>query len=175
MIAFFRRPSAAAALAVVLAVLVSAAAADPQPPASANQSASSVELSDLEQAFIDQMNDCTLVGRFTTLGDDEVPAQADRYRINSVSKIKNNDWVVNARIVYGDFDVVVPVPVKMHWAADTPVLSVTDLAIPGLGTGFSARLVFRGDRYAGTWDHGDVGGHMWGRIERNKGPAPGSR
>ena len=29
-----------------------------------------------------------------------------------------------------------------------------------------ARVFFYGDRYAGTWQHGKVGGHMWGRIER---------
>jgi hypothetical protein len=28
------------------------------------------------------------------------------------------------------------------------------------------RLFFHGDRYAGTWQHGAIGGHMWGRIEK---------
>jgi hypothetical protein len=54
------------------------------------------------------------------------------------------------------------------WAGDTPMISMTDLAIPGLGT-FTCRVFFYGDRYAGTWQHGKVGGHMWGMIERADG------
>lgn len=126
-----------------------------------------VELNDQEQAFFDLMRDSTLVGRFSIDGADEkAPARADRYRINGVTKVNGEDWLVNARIVYGDFDVVVPVPVKMHWAGGTAVLSVTDLTLPVLGEGFSSRLLFDGKRYAGTWAHGDVGGHMWGKIEK---------
>ena len=137
------------------------AAAKPDTPAPV------VELNDQEQAFFDLMQDSTLVGRFSIDGADEkAPARADRYRINGVTKVNGEDWLVNARIVYGDFDVVVPVPVKMHWAGGTAVLSVTDLTLPVLGEGFSSRLLFDGKRYAGTWAHGDVGGHMWGKIEK---------
>ena len=48
---------------------------------------------------------------------------------------------------------------------DTPMITLTDLAVPTLGT-FTARVFFYGDRYAGTWQHGNVGGHMFGRIEK---------
>ena len=51
---------------------------------------------------------------------------------------------------------------------DTPMISMTDVAIPSMGT-FTVRLVFYGDRYAGTWQHGQVGGHMFGRIEKTAG------
>jgi hypothetical protein len=40
-----------------------------------------------------------------------------------------------------------------------------DFAIPTLGT-FTARVFFYGNRYAGTWQHDKVGGHMFGRIEK---------
>ena len=46
-------------------------------------------------------------------------------------------------------------------------MSLTNLTIPVLGT-FTARVMFYGNRYAGTWQHGKVGGHMWGTIERAK-------
>jgi hypothetical protein len=46
------------------------------------------------------------------------------------------------------------------------MLMLTDLSIPTLGT-FTVRLFFHGDRYTGTWQHGKVGGHMFGRIERS--------
>ena len=51
----------------------------------------------------------------------------------------------------------------MKWAGDTPVISVTNVAFPGLGT-YSARVVIYGDSYAGTWDGKDHGGQMFGKI-----------
>ena len=139
-------------------------AADPP----ANQTAAAtpaVELNELEQAFVELMKGSQLTGKFTVDGRDG-DAKTDSYRINAVSKVKDDNWIVHSRIKYGEFDVVVPIPVQMHWAGDTAVLSVTDLAIPGLGEGFSSRLLFDGQRYAGTWAHGEVGGHMWGKIEK---------
>jgi hypothetical protein len=75
-------------------------------------------------------------------------------------------WIITARITYGDIDIPLPVPVKIFWSDDTPVLSLTGLTIPGLGQGFTTRLLFYEDRYAGIWYHGKAGGHMWGRIEK---------
>ena len=45
---------------------------------------------------------------------------------------------------------------------------MTDLAIPNLGT-FTARVVIYDGRYAGTWQHGKVGGNLFGRIEKLNG------
>jgi hypothetical protein len=66
---------------------------------------------------------------------------------------------------HDDFDVTLPVAVPMRWIGDTPVIMMTDTTIPGLGT-FTVRLFFYGDRYSGTWQHGAVGGLMYGRIEK---------
>ena len=41
----------------------------------------------------------------------------------------------------------------------------SDLAIPGFGTFTSRVLIYRG-QYAGTWDGGDHGGHLFGKIEK---------
>jgi hypothetical protein len=56
--------------------------------------------------------------------------------------------------------------VTMRWVGDTPMIMLTDFTIPAMGT-FTVRLFFYGDRYAGTWQHGRVGGQMFGRIERS--------
>ena len=72
------------------------------------------------------------------------------------------------RIKYGKLDTKLPVTVPLLWAGETPMVSLTDASIPGLGEGFSARVLFHDDRYAGTWQHGKVGGHMFGRIEKAK-------
>ena len=49
------------------------------------------------------------------------------------------------------------------------------LTIPNLGT-YTARVLFYGDQYAGTWSAGaDHGGHLWGRIEKSAGGAAGDK
>ncbi len=66
------------------------------------------------------------------------------------------------------------IKVPVEWAGKTPVICVTDLEIPLVGTGkFGARVLFDGDMYAGTWSHDAVGGHMFGRIVREE-KSPGS-
>lgn len=154
---------------VCLTLLCAASRADcaDEPDKSKPAAAPAVELAAHEQAFVDLLKDSTLVGQFSIDGTaDSGAPKTDRYRIKGVTKVKDDNWLVHARIVFGDLDVVVPVPVKMHWAGDTAVLSVTNLSIPGLGEGFSTRLLFDGQRYAGTWAHNAVGGHMWGKIEK---------
>jgi hypothetical protein len=54
----------------------------------------------------------------------------------------------------------------VKWAGDTPVITLTDMTIPGLGT-YTARVMVYRDHYAGYWSAGDHGGQMWGRIERD--------
>jgi hypothetical protein len=125
------------------------------------------DLSQLERRFTDQMEGAALVGRFTVAGREDREASADRYDIASVAKVGDNLWRFNARIRYGSVDVTLPIVVTMRWAGDTPMITITDFTIPRMGT-FTARVFFYGDRYAGTWQHGAVGGHMFGRIERNR-------
>lgn len=121
-----------------------------------------------EQAFSQQLSGATLVGLFTVDGQEPTkPAEPERYELGKVTKVegRDHDWTFVARIQYAQWDVKVPLTLKVYWADDTPVISLTDLAIPGLGT-FTARVMFHGERYVGTWQHGEVGGHMYGRIER---------
>lgn len=132
-----------------------------------DQDASGTPLNDAEQAFVDLLTGSVLVGRFSIDAAWDENPKTERYAISRVAKVGEDNWIVQARITYGKHDVTVPVPVKVHWAGDTPVISLTDLKIPGLGEGFTTRVLFYEDRYAGSWYHGKVGGHMWGRIEKN--------
>ena len=128
-------------------------------------------LPDLERQFTDRMRQVALVGSFTVAGrEDQVPRQ-DRYEISSVEKVGTDKWRFNARITYGSVDATLPIVVTMAWAGDTPMITMTDVAIPTLGT-FTARVFFYGQRYAGTWQHGQVGGHMFGRIEKASAATP---
>lgn len=124
-----------------------------------------------EQAFADLLTGADLVGSFTVDGQEGVPKQ-DRYSITKAMKLKGNTWAIHARIKYGEVDITVPVAVKVDWAGKTPVLSVADLKIPGLGSEFGSSILFQSGRYAGTWEHGKVGGHMWGRVERTPAEKP---
>lgn len=120
-------------------------------------------LSDLERQFTEQMTGASLVGRFTVAGREDRPATPDRYDISSVQKVGDDRWQFNARI--GETGVSMPMVVPMRWIGDTPIIEMTDYTIPTVGT-FSVRVFFYGDRYAGTWQHGKVGGHMFGKIEK---------
>ncbi len=131
-------------------------------------------LSAEEQAFATLLTGADLVGSFTVDGQTGTPKQ-DRYSITKATKLKGNQWAIFARIKYNEVDITVPVGVNVDWAGKTPVLSVTDLKIPGLGSEFGSNILFQGDRYAGTWEHGKVGGHMWGRVERTPEAKPATK
>lgn len=134
------------------------------PTARADDAEHGAELNEQESAFVELLTNADLVGTFTFDGR-EGNGHAERYLIQSVSKREGNQWTIQATIQYGEFNVPIPVPVQVDWAGDTPVLSVTDLSLPLLGEGFTSRVMFYGDRYAGTWQHGEIGGHMFGKVE----------
>lgn len=120
--------------------------------------------------FEELLTGATLEGCFTTgavaadsAGVDLPKLHKDRYSIQSVKHLAGDLFLFTTRIQYGDKDVSVPLPLKVLWAGDTPVVSLTDFAIPPLGT-FTARVLFYRDEYVGTWDGGDHGGQMFGRI-----------
>jgi hypothetical protein len=130
----------------------------------------------LEREFQATMSGAVLVGRFSDAARPDAPPKEDRYTIQRVSKITDDAgagagdgagdrWLFLCRIPFGTKDLAVPLTIPVKWAGDTPVISVTDMTIPGMGT-YSARVMIYGDQYAGTWRGGTHGGHLWGRIER---------
>ena len=118
-----------------------------------------------EKAFASKLTGATLAGFFSLDGKDSVPNKPDRYQIVSAKKLNGDDWVITSKMKIGDNEVDIPIVIKVYWADDTPVMSLTDLTIPGMGT-FTSRVMFHGDRYVGTWQHGEMGGHMWGVVEK---------
>lgn len=120
----------------------------------------------LEKQFRESMSGATLVGSYTIDGKaDERSVQKERYTLSSVSKLPSGLWLFTARIEYGEKDVTLPIPLRVEWAGDTPVITLTDQKIPGLGT-FTARVMIYRGRYAGTWQHDDVGGCLFGVVEK---------
>jgi hypothetical protein len=120
-----------------------------------------------EMKFSESLSGSVLVGTFSIDGlkIDKLP-MPERYELKSVEKTKDGLWTFTARVTYLTQDVTLPITVPVVWAGDTPMVSLSDSTLPGLGNQLSAKVIFDGDRYAGTWQHGKFGGHMWGRIER---------
>ena len=112
-----------------------------------------------------QLSGTKFTGSFTIDGREGAPAK-EEYTILNVKKIGEGDlFLFRARVKYGKTDITLPMPLPIKWAGDTPVISMDKISIPGLGT-FSAHVVIDGDKYAGTWKHGKVGGHLFGKISR---------
>jgi hypothetical protein len=120
-------------------------------------------LADTERQFAERMRNVTMVGTFTVAGREHRSPEPDRYEIASVEKVGADLWRFTAKIEGGS--TAIPIVVPMRFVGDTPVIMMTDTSLPGIGT-FTVRVFFYGDRYAGTWQHGRVGGHMSGRIEK---------
>ena len=119
----------------------------------------------LEEDFRKSMSEVTLLGHFT-LGED-TNLREEKYTIKKISKIAGGLWLFQVRIQYGSHDVTVPLPLNVKWAGDTPIITLTDLSIPGLGT-YTARVIIYRDQYAGTWSAGKVKGQLFGRIVREQ-------
>lgn len=134
-------------------------------------------LDDKEKAFVELLTGAKLTGSFTMRGQDKAIPQSESYEIVSVEKVQldpaqKSYWLINSRMKFAQVDVVIPVPINVYWADDTPVMSLTSATIPGLGSEFGCRVLFYENEYAGTWSHGKKGGHMFGKIEKMKTEKP---
>lgn len=134
----------------------------------ATQDAAADAQQQLIASFSKLLSGATMTGSFTVdrpAGDDAAakPPREESYEISSATHLGGELWLITSRIRYGDVDATVPVPVAVKWAGSTPVITLDQVTLPGMGT-FSARVLFHGDRYAGTWQHDAVGGHMFGTV-----------
>jgi hypothetical protein len=151
----------ASSLAVLLLFAASALAADPPEKDPAKPKPTQAEL---EKQFGETLSGASLVGHFTATGKEEdKPLTEERYTLTKVSKLQGDMWLFQTRIQYNKHDVNLPLPLEVKWAGDTPIITLTDLAIPGFGT-FTARVIIYRGQYAGTWSGGDHGGHLFGKI-----------
>lgn len=127
-----------------------------------------LDRAELEKQFAEMLSNATMEGSYTVTGQEAAaPPKQDKYTLGEVKKLKDDYWLFETRIQYGDHDVKVPLSLEVKWAGDTPVITLTDFQVPGLGT-FTARVVVYKDQYAGTWSGGDHGGHLFGKITKQK-------
>jgi len=121
--------------------------------------------SDPEERFIALFTNATLSGRWARLKDGVLGEErtGDKYTIVSVVKRDGDSWTVNAKMKYGEKELILPVPVRMKFTGDTAVLMVEDLGMPGGGT-YTARLLIFERTYSGTWKDQRGGGMLYGTI-----------
>ena len=148
---------------LVALILVTAPAAFAQsPPASAPPTQA-----ERDAALSAMLSGATLEGSFTVTGKDPGKLTTDKYTLGEVKKLDGNNWLFPTRIQYSDKDFTLPLTLPIEWAGDTPVVVVDNVGMPGMGT-FSARVLFFNDHYAGYWQHGEIGGNLFGKIHRAK-------
>lgn len=118
----------------------------------------------LEKQLAEKLTHARLIGFYSVIGQ-EGPPKEDEYTLGEVQKKDGDKWLFNANLQFGHKVISVPLEVPILWAGDTPVISVTHFTIPGLGT-YTARVMFYGEQYVGTWSSAKHGGYMWGRIQK---------
>jgi len=116
----------------------------------------------LEEQFRSMMSGVTLVGHSASSNRDGL-SDEERYVIEKATKLTGDTWLLQARLQYGSHNIPVPIPVQIKWAGDTPVITLTDLTIPRIGT-YTARVLLYRDQYVGTWSSKDRGGQLFGKL-----------
>lgn len=127
----------------------------------------------LDADFTKLLTDCKLVGFFTDSNASPDKLLGDSYSIKSVTRAEGNLWTFAASIEYGGRSIPIAMKMPVEWAGDTPVLSVTRLKFPLLGT-YSARVLFYDDQYVGVWSGDKHGGQMFGRVVPDADSTPGA-
>jgi len=123
---------------------------------------------DLVKKLEKTLTGAKFTGNYTALGKEAKAPTGEEYTIVSAERVDADIWLLKARIKYGNTDKTMPIPLEIQWAGDTPVITMTDMAIPGMGT-FSTRVVIYDGMYSGTWRHGEVKGQLFGTITAGDG------
>ena len=130
----------------------------------------SAQADERDARFEEMMSGTRMEGKFSVVGQAgaALPDQDDLYMISEIERGEGSTWIFKAAMSYGAENTGgepprLEIPVTVEWAGDTPVLTMTEQTVEGFGT-FTVRLPFFGDRYAGTWQNGPIGGHMWGQL-----------
>ncbi|MEM1450660.1 MAG: PQQ-binding-like beta-propeller repeat protein [Planctomycetota bacterium] len=155
-------------LIAALPLLVPFAPQDPAPSAKPNSAAdSAAAVAKREKAFAELLTSSELVGYTTITGGDgklqSEELEKDSYSLTSVEKQDDGRWLFRATIHYGGTPIPIAFPLPVEWAGETPIISVTDMKVPFMGT-YSARVMFHDDQYVGVWSGDGYGGHIFGQV-----------
>ena len=131
-----------------------------------------------EREFKNALTGATLKGTWQMTGEEGLAGKAplseprpETYTIDKVSKASDDYWVITARIQYADKNVFIPVTVRVVWAEDVAMITLDEMALPGLGT-YSARVMIHRGFYSGTWFGKNYGGVLSGQIVHDEAEKP---
>lgn len=116
-------------------------------------------------ALEQQLSGTALVGYSTDSNKKPDELRDDSYQLVMVKHLQGDSWMVQAKFHYRDQDFVLPLTLPIRWAGDTPVISLDEFPVPGLGK-FDARVMIYQDHYAGFWSGAGHSGHIFGKVER---------
>jgi hypothetical protein len=124
-------------------------------------------LNELEAKFQAALKNVTFQGVTQNIENHETitEGRSDSYKIVGADKLGEGKWTIRAKFAYGDKEFEVPIPVKVTWAGDTPVIIVDKLALPGSKVSYTARVLVFDGTYAGSWSGGDKAGLLSGIIK----------
>ncbi len=128
---------------------------------------------DLEQRLRASLEGMKMEGKFNVFGPNGMSApQQDLYMVSKLLRGEGDTWLFEYAMSFNQSQKMVPIPVDVLWAGETPVLTITNQPIEGLTGSFTVRLLIFDGKYAGTWQHGPVGGHMWGVLVKEAASEP---
>ena len=110
----------------------------------------------LEKELAQRLSGARLNGYYMSDGQ-EGPPKHDSYTLRKVEKREGDKWLFTAVLSYGQQSRALPLTIPIYWAGDTPVISVTNFNIMGMGS-YTARVMLYKDHYAGTWSSATHGG-----------------
>src|SRR6185436_706880 len=110
----------------------------------ATGAAAQTDRAELERKFEAMVGNARLVGQYSVIGANGAAMSGprpDEYAVSRLERAAEGHWVFNVSMSAGPTQQTMPVPVTVEWAGDTPMITMTEQTIPGLGT-FSARVLF---------------------------------
>lgn len=143
------------ALSLVLLLPFLSAAEQPDDSAAALQA-------QRDAAFAEMVADSTWESSWHAKGEDGLDEGGqNRYRIIRAQKVNGDDWIILGEFELQGKQVRLPLPAKVFWADDTPVLSMTGLPLPGEPL-FTVRILFKGDMFSGVFQSNQLSGALVG-------------
>src|SRR5262249_49054530 len=122
---------------------------------------------ELEARFKALLTKAYLSGRWSPIENGKLgpEKQEDKYEIVSAGKVKDDQWVISAKMRYGKNEMTIPVPVQVKWSGETPMIVVNNLNM-GPNRNYSARVLFFDGTYSGSWNSSSgYGGVLYGTVD----------
>src|SRR5689334_19770065 len=88
-------------------------------------------MTDRERQLKEKLSNCVFNGRWCLIEKGKLTQEyEDTYTIEGAAKTAKGGWLVYARVEYAGRSFTLPVPVRLTWAGETPVVTLDRVSIP---------------------------------------------